>query len=149
MAVHVAQADLPYDPQQVFDLVADIENYPKFLRHVVSARISRRSGNTLWVDQIVRFKMLRLKFSTKAEMELPSRIHVVCSESPLGSFDDQWSFTAGPSGGTRLLCRTEFHFKSPVVRVAMDATLGEVLKTTVQAFQSRATQLYGTSISGQ
>jgi coenzyme Q-binding protein COQ10 len=87
--------------------------------------------------------VLRLKFSTKAVLEPPSRIHVVCNESSLGAFDDQWSFTDGPSGGTHLLCRTEFHFKSAVVRVAMDATLGEVLKTTVQAFQARATALYG------
>jgi coenzyme Q-binding protein COQ10 len=141
--VHVEQADLPYAPGQVFDLVADIESYPKFLRHVAAARISRREGSTLWVDQIVQFKLMRLKFSTKAVLDRPSRIHVVCNESLLGTFDDQWSFTDGPDGGTKLQCRTEFQFKSNLVRIAMDATLGEVLKTTVQAFQARARQLYG------
>jgi coenzyme Q-binding protein COQ10 len=146
MPVHVAQADLPYAPQQVFDLVADIENYPKFLRHVAAARIARRDGNTLWVDQVVRFKMLRLKFSTKAVLDPPWRIHIVCDESAFGTFDDEWSFTDGPASGTHLRCRTEFQFRSSLLRVAMDATLGEVLKATVLAFQSRARQLYGKTV---
>jgi coenzyme Q-binding protein COQ10 len=146
MPVHIEQADLPYAPQQVFDLVADIESYPKFLRHVAAARISRRDGNTLWVDQVVQFKMLRLKFSTKAVLEPPRRIHIVCSDSTFGTFDDQWSFADWLEGGTHLQCRTEFQFKSNLVRIAMDATLGDVLKTTVQAFQSRARQLYGKTV---
>ena len=34
MATLVKQVDLPYTPRQMFDLVADIESYPSFLRHV-------------------------------------------------------------------------------------------------------------------
>ena len=103
MPTHAAAAELPYTPQQVFDRVSDIENYPKFLRHVVSARIRRRDGNRLWVDQVVQVKALRLRFSTIALLNPPLGIHVVCGDSLFGTFDEKWDFAAAPAGGERIL----------------------------------------------
>jgi coenzyme Q-binding protein COQ10 len=147
MPILVEQADIPYAPQQVFDLVADIENYPKFLRHIASARIRHRNGNTLLVDQVVRLKMLRLRFSTRTVLDRPSRIHVVCTDSMFGTFDEQWAFAPSPSGGTHLLCRTEYRFRSDLLRMALNATLAELFKTTVEAFESRGRQLYGRDVA--
>ncbi len=143
MPTHIAQADLPYTPRQVFDLVADIEHYPAFLRHVVSARITARKGNTLWVDQVVRFGVLRPRFTTRADLDPPFGIHVVCADSPFGTLDERWSFADGPSGGTRLQCRTHYEFRSVFMRMALSKVLGDLLAATMQGFQARARQLYG------
>lgn len=145
MPTYFAQADLPYTPQQVFDLVADIESYPKFLRHVAAARIRRRSGSTLWVDQVVRFALLRLRFSTRAVLEPASRIHVVCNDSMFGTFDETWSFAGIPSGGTRLECQATYELRSSLLRTALSAALAGLLGTTVKAFETRARLLYGAS----
>jgi coenzyme Q-binding protein COQ10 len=143
MPTHSAELDLPYTQRQVFDLVADIESYPKFLGHVASARIVRREGNHLWVDQVVQFAMLRPTFRTEADLVSPTEIHVVCKDSPLGSFDERWQFVASASGGTHLRCRTSFEFRSVVTRVALNPVLGQVLTSTMRAFRLRARQLYG------
>jgi coenzyme Q-binding protein COQ10 len=143
MPTYFAHADLPYSPQQVFDLVADIESYPKFLRHVAAARIRRRNGSTLLVDQVVRFAMLRLRFSTRAVLEPPSRIHVVCNDSMFGTFDETWSFSPGPSGGTRLECHATYELRSGLIRMVLGPALADLLSTSVKAFQARATQIYG------
>jgi coenzyme Q-binding protein COQ10 len=143
MAVYHAEADLPYPPRQVFDLVADIESYPKFLHHLVAARITRRAGDTLWVDQIVRVAMLRLKFSTRAVLEPPRRIHVVCKDNLFGAFDEAWTFAAISSGGTRLQCQATYELRSGLLRVALSPALSDILGTTVKAFEARARTLYG------
>ncbi len=148
MPTHSAELALPYSPRQVFDLVADIESYPKFIGHVASARIVRRQDNHLWVDQVVQFAMLRPRFRTEADLVPPSEIRVVCKDSPLGSFDERWQFSAGASGGTLLRCRTSFEFRSVVTRVALNPVLGQVLTSTMQAFRLRARQLYGAGTSG-
>ena len=101
MRSYFKQVELPYSPQQVFDIVADIESYPQFLPHVASVRIRRRKGNNLWVDQQVRLRVLPLRFSTTAVLEPWSRIHVVCRDSPFGPFSVQWTFAAGSRAGTR------------------------------------------------
>jgi|tagenome__1003787_1003787.scaffolds.fasta_scaffold20851405_2 coenzyme Q-binding protein COQ10 len=143
MATYNAQADLPYTPQQVFDLVADIESYPQFLHHLALARIRRQKGNTLWVDQVVRFAMLRLKFSTRAVLEPPMRLRVVCHDPLFGTFDEVWSFTAMPSGGTRLGCHATYEVRSALLRLGLGAALPGMLATTVKGFEARARQLYG------
>ena len=143
MSLHVAETVLPYARQLVFDLVADIESYPLFLRHVAAARITRRDGNVLWVEQEVRVRPLRAVFHTRAVLDPPSGIQVVCADSPLGAFTDDWSFADAPGGGTRLRCRTEYEFRSALVRATLGAVLGEVLHSTVRAFEARARQLYG------
>lgn len=143
MPIHIQQADLPYTPRQVFDLVADIESYPKFLSHVVSARIRQRNNNILLVDQMVQLKVLRLPFTTRAVLDPPVGIHVVCSDSMFGTFDEQWKFTAGPHGGTHLQCRTNFQFRSGLLRMALDTVLGDVTRRTIKAFEARALKLYG------
>jgi coenzyme Q-binding protein COQ10 len=143
MQTYFKQVDLPYSAQQVFDLVADIESYPRFLPHVASARIRQRSGNNLWVEQLVRVRVLRLRFSTKAVLEPWSQIRVVCSDSPFGTFSERWSFTASPRGGTRLLCHAEFELGPAFLSRMLLGVMSEALNATVKAFEVRATQLYG------
>ena len=143
MRSYFKQVELPYSPQQVFDIVADIESYPQFLPHVASVRIRRRKGNNLWVDQQVRLRVLPLRFSTTAVLEPWSRIHGVCRDSPFGPFSVKWTFAAGSRAGTRLRCRAEFHFGlGPLSRMPARA-MGDALNATVKAFESRAMQLYG------
>ena len=143
METYVETLDLPYQPQRIFDLVADIESYPRFLPNVASARISKRDGNTLWVEQIVRVKVLRLKFKTQAMLNPPSQIKVICRESSFGYFNEQWDFAEGPSGSTHLHCRAEYDFRSHLLKLALNEAMRDVLAGTVKAFQQRARQLYG------
>jgi coenzyme Q-binding protein COQ10 len=143
MATFFEQVELPYSRQQVFDLVADIESYPRFLPHLAFARIKRRKGDILWVDQQVRFKLIRLNFSTRAVLDPPSSIHVSCSDSPFGTFSDEWTFLETSSGGTRLQCHSQFEFNSGLLRSVLGLALGEILRTTVRAFERRARHLFG------
>jgi coenzyme Q-binding protein COQ10 len=144
MPTHVAEVDLPYTPQQVFDLVADIESYPHFLPHVAAAHILRRDGNALVVNQQVRLKMLKLPFTTRAELDPPRRISIVSAENPFGTFREEWSFTAIPSGGTRLRSCTDFVLRNGVLRVLLDTAFAELQAATLRAFTARANALYKT-----
>jgi coenzyme Q-binding protein COQ10 len=142
MPAHVAQIDLPYTPQQVFDLVADIESYPRFLPHVASVHIRSRNGNILVVDQRLRFKFIDLPFTTRAVLEPPARISIVCADAPFGTFTEQWSFAAKPSGGTTLRSTTEFTLRSGLLRALLSAAFGELQVATLRAFRARARELY-------
>ena len=50
MPKHSERRRLPYRPEQMFALVADIERYPEFLPWCVGARIRRREGDTVHAD---------------------------------------------------------------------------------------------------
>jgi coenzyme Q-binding protein COQ10 len=57
---------LPYTPEQLFDLVADVARYPEFLPWVIGARIQSRDAQAMVADLIVGFKMFRERFTSKA-----------------------------------------------------------------------------------
>ncbi|WP_374450144.1 type II toxin-antitoxin system RatA family toxin, partial [Stella sp.] len=65
MPTHAEQRLLPYSPEQLFDLVADIERYPEFLPWCVAARIRERTGELVVADLMIGFKMIRERFTSR------------------------------------------------------------------------------------
>jgi coenzyme Q-binding protein COQ10 len=47
------QRHLRYTPPQLFDLVADVEKYPKFIPGLVAVRVLRREEDTMWIDMTI------------------------------------------------------------------------------------------------
>ena len=60
MRMHRETRLLPYIPQQVFELVADVEKYPLFLPWCTACRINRHESDTVFIaDLAMGFKMVR------------------------------------------------------------------------------------------
>lgn len=149
MPRHHERRELPYTAEQLFELIADIEKYPEFLEWFVAARIRQHDGNVLAVDQIVRFKGLRTRFSTRAMLDRPRRIAITTEDSPFKRFDQTWTFTPAPRGGTTVDYESELVLRSALMQRAMAAVFDEkqFAKTTVDAFVHRAQQIYGTALT--
>ncbi|WP_425482693.1 type II toxin-antitoxin system RatA family toxin [Chelativorans xinjiangense] len=60
---------LPYDSEVLFDIAADVEQYPEFLPSWKAARITRREGNTYWTDQTIGLGPLRARFGLEDDSE--------------------------------------------------------------------------------
>ena len=69
MPTHAEKRRLPYTPEQMFDLVADVEKYPEFLPWCVATRIKSRHGDTITADMAVGYKMFREKFTSIARLD--------------------------------------------------------------------------------
>jgi coenzyme Q-binding protein COQ10 len=145
MPTHAEKKRLPQSPQQLFDLVADVESYPKFLPWCVACRIKRREGNVIWADLIVGFKMLREKFTSKVTMDRPDRIHVEYLEGPFRYLNNHWTFTPLPEGGTEIGFHIDFEFRSRMLQSLMGAVFNEAVKRMVGAFVKRADEIYGSA----
>ena len=76
MHINRSGRPLPYSREQLFDLAADIESYPAFLRGWQSARIIERRGSMLRVKQTLGIGTLNLTFETAAMLQRPHRIAV-------------------------------------------------------------------------
>ena len=76
MPTHAERKLLPYRPEQLFDLVADVGEYPKFLPWCVGSRILSRSEGELTADLTIGFKMFRESFRSHVLLERPNHIHV-------------------------------------------------------------------------
>ncbi|PKU25706.1 type II toxin-antitoxin system RatA family toxin [Telmatospirillum siberiense] len=142
MPSHSEKRHLPYQPDQLYDLVADIERYPEFLPWCVAARIRQRSGNVLIADLVIGFKMIRERFTSKVTLGA-GRLDVVYTEGPFKHLQNHWIFERAPDGGTIIDFYVDFEFRSKVLGGLIGALFNEAVRLMVASFERRAAQLYG------
>ena len=142
MPTHAEQRVLPYTPEQLFALVADIERYPEFLPWCVGARIRERSANLIIADLIIGFRMFRERFTSRVAFDPPRRIDVEYTEGPFRYLNNHWVFEKAP-GGCRIDFFVDFEFKSRLLQRVIEMLFHEAVRRMVAAFEHRAEQLYG------
>ena len=72
MKVHTETRTLPHNPDQMFDLVADVGSYPEFLPWCVGARIRESRPDMVLADLMIGFKMVREKFTSRVLLDRKS-----------------------------------------------------------------------------
>jgi coenzyme Q-binding protein COQ10 len=149
MSRYTERQHLPYSPQQLFDLVADVEKYPEFVPWLMAARIRRRDGNTVWVDLEVGTNMLRKRFATRAVLHPPSHIEISSEDALFQRYDQCWAFQQATDGGTDVEFATNFAFRSRLLQLTMNAFLQEAAEAMVNAFKYRARGVYGRSVAAR
>lgn len=147
MPSHKEERFLPYSPEQMFDLVADIDRYPEFLPWCVGARITSREADVVHADLMVGFKMLREKFTSRVTLSRPDRIEVAYLDGPFRYLKNQWMFVE-KDGGCVIDFYIDFEFRSRVLRTIMQPLFHEAVRRMVTAFESRARALYGEPAGG-
>ncbi|HVJ51532.1 MAG TPA: type II toxin-antitoxin system RatA family toxin [Aliidongia sp.] len=148
MSKYAEQRLLPYTPEQLFDLVADIEKYPQFLPWCIGARIRERGAGSVTADLVIGFKVYRERFTSHVVLTPPKQIHVTYSEGPFRYLENHWRFEPGPEGGCIIDFYVDFEFKSKMLQRLIEVLFGEAVRRMVAAFEARARALYGPGIPG-
>jgi coenzyme Q-binding protein COQ10 len=142
MPTHAEERVLPYTPEQLFALVADIERYPEFLPWCVGARIKEREPDLIVADLIIGFRMFRERFTSRVSLDPSRRIDVTYAEGPFRYLNNHWIFAAVP-GGCRISFFVDFEFKSRLLQRLIEVLFSEAVRRMVGAFENRARDLYG------
>ena len=93
-------ARVPYTTEQMFDLVNDIEQYPKFLHWCRGARIDLKQGNTVEATLDIGVLGFHQSFRTRNTLERPKRIGIDLVSGPFRRLRGEWRFVAAPDGGS-------------------------------------------------
>ena len=147
MPRHSETKHLPYAPEQMFDLVADVARYDEFLPWVVAVRVRSSSEAETVADLIVGFNAFKERFTSRVVKQRPSRICVDYVEGPLKYLHNEWQFAPGAAGGTDVHFSVDFAFKSRLFESLAGAMFDRALRRMTGAFEQRAAALYGISSS--
>lgn len=143
MPTHAERRKLPYSPQQLFDLVADVERYPEFLPWCLGARLRERTPTRITADLLIGFKMVRERFTSHVTLDRPRRIDVSYAEGPFRRLTNHWEFIPQPDGTCLIDFYVDFEFRSRMLQRIIGVLFNEAVKRMVGAFEARARQLYG------
>lgn len=142
MPKHAEKRVLAYQPEQIFDLVADVGRYPEFLPWCTSAQVRSRTATELVADLTVGFGPFRESFTSRVTLDRPSYITVRYERGPFRYLKNIWKFTPDPKG-----CLVEFYvdfeFRSRILQAAIGVVFGEAVRLMVSAFIKRAKDIYG------
>lgn len=147
MPRHSETKHLPYTPEQLFALVADVGRYHEFLPWVTAVRIKSDSETEMVADLIVGFNAFKERFTSKVTKERPSHIHVEYVDGPLKYLKNEWRFDATPEGGTNVYFSVDFAFKNRLFEALAGQMFDRALRRMTGAFETRADELYGSNRS--
>jgi coenzyme Q-binding protein COQ10 len=143
MPSHTETRILPYSAEQLFDLVMDIEKYPEFLPWCLAARVKSRTKDTVEADVIIGYKVFREKFSSRVRCTRAKSIDVEYMQGPMRHLQNKWEFRNTRNGECRVGFYVDFSMKTRLFETLVDQFFQRVLVRMINAFETRALELYG------
>ncbi|TBW38478.1 type II toxin-antitoxin system RatA family toxin [Siculibacillus lacustris] len=138
-----------HSARQMFDLVADVESYPRFLPLCEALKVRGRQdldeGATLLVaDMTVSFKLVRETFTSRVRLDPAAmRIDVAYLDGPFRHLDNRWLFTATGEGTCDIGFLIDYEFRSRTLGALMGAVFDRAFRKFAEAFEARADAIYG------
>jgi coenzyme Q-binding protein COQ10 len=147
MPTHQETKRLPYTARQMYDLVADVASYPKFLPWNAAARIRSRTpipgGEVLDAELVISFKVFREKFGSRVTLWPDrQRIDTEYLDGPFRHLKSFWEFRDA-EGGCEVTFFVDFEFRNAILQAVIGVVFNDAMQRIVRAFERRAAELYG------
>ena len=147
MPAHHETRVLPYTAQQMYDLVADVPEYPKFLPWTAAARVrsvtDKGDHAEMLADLVVSFKVFRESFGSRVLLwPEKKQIDTEYIDGPFRYLESQWRFR-DVEGGCEVSFSVDFEFRNRLLQGAAGMFFNEAMQRIVRAFERRAAELYG------
>lgn len=135
-------AVVAYTPQQMYELVHDVERYPEFLPWCRSTQVHSRDEREQVASISVSKGPLRQTFTTRNPLIPGEQLDVNLVRGPFKTLQGRWRFE--PSGnGCRVSLSLQFEFNSRLLAATVGPVFGQITRSMIDAFVQRARVLYG------
>jgi coenzyme Q-binding protein COQ10 len=134
---------LPYDANQLFELVGDVERYPEFIPWITRLRAYNRdaaaSGESRFdADVGVGFRMLSETFSTRIVRDPAQRtVDIGLIKGPFRKLKGHWRFTPDENG-TQIGFDMELDIRNPILNALFKANFNLAVSKLMKCFEDRA-----------
>ncbi|MCV6610305.1 MAG: type II toxin-antitoxin system RatA family toxin [Amphritea sp.] len=129
--------------EQMFDLVNDVASYPQFLPWCSGSTVIESTDEVMQASLHVAKAGLKYSFTTRNDLERPQTIRMALVEGPFSSLSGIWTFKPLSEEACKVSLSLEFDFSGKLASMAMSKVFNQMAATMVDAFVSRADQVYG------
>ncbi|GLD94084.1 hypothetical protein PINS_up002695 [Pythium insidiosum] len=135
---------VPFSPEEMYDVVADVDKYHEFLPFCVDSRVLRRPNDNV-MEAVLRigFKVFTEAYTSRVIMKRPEKIVIRSIESPtFKRIESEWHFRRLPTPNT---CEVDFRVTFEVASFlhanAIQLFFDDVAVTQLNAFIGRTAKL--------
>lgn len=143
MPVVKKSALVRHSASQMFDLVSDVEGYPKFLPWCHSTELLSRSEDELCGRIEVARLGVRQVFSTCNKLDPPHHMQIDLMDGPFRKLTGGWTFTPLRVDACKVELELDFEFSGRLIDKAFGGIFGQIANSLVDAFVKRADEVYG------
>src|SRR5277367_654228 len=136
MPRHAEQATLAYTADELFEIVADVSDYPRFVPWCSGAHVQSASETKIIADLTIGFGPFQESFASQVTLERPRQVLVHAIDGPLEHLTNSWTFT--PVGEkTQVDFIIDFQFKTDLLDHVANQMFHTAARRMMSAFESR------------
>jgi len=136
-----------YSPQEMYELVTAVSDYPAFLPWCDHAQVLEAHAGGVTAEVGITFSGIRQTFTTRNEHEPGRQVTMHLVKGPFSKLEGHWTFTPVGEGGQRA-CKVELNlqygFSNAMLGRLVGPVFDKIAASLVDAFVKRAEQVYGT-----
>ncbi len=126
----------------MYELVEDVESYPRFLPWCSASRILRRSGDVVDAELEISKAGFQKSFATRNTLLAPEQIRISLLEGPFSHLEGVWTFTPLRKDASKISFDLEFEMTGKLANLAFGTIFNQICNTMIDAFNERAKAVY-------
>ena len=149
-AMHIFETRhrVAHSAEEMFALVAAVEDYPQFLplceALVVKGRAFADGKETLIATMTVGYRLIRESFTTEVILDKASRtIFVSYLDGPFAHLENRWHFEPVDANTSEIDFYIAYSFRSKLLEHLMGGLFAKAVRKYTEAFEARADAIYG------
>ncbi len=141
MQIH-RQALVRFTPEQMFDLVNEVEAYPRRFPWCLGAQVLEHDGQHLVARLDLRFAGVTQHFSTRNTLDRPHTIRMQFVDGPFDWLHGVWTFTALGDAGCKVSLDLDFEVSNRLTGFAFRLGFQRLADRMVDDFCAEAKRAY-------
>jgi ribosome-associated toxin RatA of RatAB toxin-antitoxin module len=144
MAIVNKSVLLEYSAEQMFALVDNIEDYPKFLPWCGDVEVARDGISQEVIARLtIDFHGFRKSFTTKNINTRPESIAMSLVDGPFSKLHGGWTFKPLRADACKVELNLEYDMSGHVLASLLEQVFGAIATSMIDAFCTRAKEIYG------
>ena len=136
-------AIVPYTPQQMFELVNNINDYSQFLNWCDSSSILNQSDNQITASVEINKGGIKQTFSTLNTLTPYKSIAMELVDGPFEELSGEWRFEPLGDNAAKIHLDLQFKFKSMLIDMTLSPVFKNIANSQLDSFVERAKYIYG------
>lgn len=148
MQTYKTRHRVAHGADEMYALVANVEDYPKFLPLCEELTIARRETvggkEVLTALMEVGYKLIRERFTSRVTLDPAARsILVEYVDGPFEHLENRWVFEPLGAGASEIDFYIAYRFRSRMFERLVGSLFDKAVRKYTDAFEARADQIYG------
>ncbi len=134
---------MPHLPQRMFDLVSDLESYPRFLPNCKAMDVRDDVAGAVLAKMTIQFGPVTQAYTSRVVTD-PAALTIIAKavDGPFAYLDSKWSFER-EGEGTRVRFDIDFKISNPLIAAVAEPAFAAKQSEIIDAFADEADRRFG------